>query len=1492
MEPPCQDYGSTSESPETTELEDDRSTRHEQATASTPLRQATTSSLERKGRGGEADVGEIIPPKQNQSEAAKSVVKSVDVTLSPRSGHANGSISTDTNHKLRKRKHQDVPPSLLEDEGPSQVKKARNHVSKTVSLNTAAPKKVQKPRKKPRSVIPRALRKKPNNTVRSHSHSDAKSSPDTSVYDWRRPIESSAHQCHSKNMSVAENGLNSRTTHGVNASNGTYTLTNPSPHKLRGISPEIPLQSDSSSHSLMGRPGHVSSNVESNSTMSKPSRRLYDSEESSQTTDDQSESYSEDDWKPPRVKKKKFMRHKTMKAAGLVIDDILKIRKQSSRTVLYDCIGSPKGKKGSHSPKRRLSLITRDTPKSERWAGPSARKPLTLAPSFLGSPATLQVRNGRTEKSNTKLTQVTLGGSNEKHDDIPKAVLPSTDSSTEADEQDGGSTGEMSKDSNSEKIGKATWLKKLPKRQLTVQLDKEIRLEGNHSGDGQVQSPKPLLELKSSEAGPVEDTRVKQRMLSQQSDEGSEMSVDPLVCATLNGGDKDKDEQSSNKASNIGSKQNTIPSSEEDLEDAIVDVLGIDSVDEENTNGGARANLRQNFTRIRLTDADFTTGGDSTFPGLEDNTSTSSEDEMEDGSKQQNRRLSDDDMQEPIDVLGLDDAATTSSNTEDEGNSESDQAKPPNLAQKLSKPKPTMIKLTDADLTTEGSLLQEEGDWRRDGALGTIEDSGGDDGDDDSSNGHSGSTMEPAGGEGHNSNQQTSKKLTGKDIHDIMIASSQCGVDSGTIVSEGDNSSKPTLKQAVTNKKKFVDQSSLHNVRVVLDALPVCKLPVWKPAIIVNSDELITKDKKKGTKKKKLKGGATKGDVISRGVQAGAGGKVAKRTKSGQDSKPSKRTKVTKQLEDDSDDIVVKDLVEDNDSEDYRVKLKLVSKQKPQEEKKLSTKPTRFIPLSGPMGIASSAEDDDVATNNGKTGQKLRTVEHTSNLNATDKKPTVKTVVQEGEGGGMEIGALLAAISEGSGGMEVDSLQAVISDGHVSEKTMQAEADIMTHLSQNHHRKTVGETSSVSTVPVANTTTFQSRGMEEHNYSQTDPTATIASLTQNQEGHRSKTVGEASLDALVISPIIHSLLRSLEEHNYSRTAPTLTASSLDVPQNQTEHQSETTPSTACILPSQNTQSKTIGEASSKSIGTDSTTYQPCTCGVEEHSDKSSATAIASGLSRDKQSKTVSSKLIEKDSTTDQAHNVHVKEHSDGNSAAAIMSGLSRQNHQSKAVPVGFESTVARPTNALVSWNRKDQSSKTNPTPSSLSQNLQKRDSKTVGEASSKSTATTTNSTTRVLPDQAKSNSALAYPITAALLPQDQPRSKSAVANPTSAPLLAQNLVDVHRKTLGTSTCSTAVTVGKDAGSNSSSRNTTGNSSAVMGVASVTMATSSATSRLTSITEDSGTGESTLQPKKRRTKLLNRTKASSGFQLSVVEDKKVGVVYVSVYAYSRSARNIG
>ena len=1486
MEPSCHDYGSTSESPETTELEDDRTTRHEQTIASTPLRQATTSSLEWKGRGGEADMGEIVPPKQNQSETAKSVAKSIDVPVSPRSGHANGSAGTDSNHKLGKRKHQDIPPSLLEGEGPSQVKKARNHVSKIVSLSRVAgpaPKKVQKPRKKPRSIIPRGLRRKPNNTVRSHSHSNAKS--DTSAYDRKRSIESSAHQCHSKDLS----------THNINASSEAYTLTNPSPHKLRGISPEIPLQSDSSSQSLTGKSDHVSSDVESNS---KPSRRLYDSEESSQTTDEQSESYSEDDWEPARVKKKKFMRHKTMKAAGLIIDDILKIRKQSSRTVLYDCIGSPKTKKGSHSPKRRLSLITRDTPKSERWAGPSARKPVTLAPSFLGSPATLLARSERTERSNTNLMQVTSGGGNEKHDAhvVHKAVLPSTDLSTEADEQDDGSAGEVSKDSDNEKTSKVTWLKKLPKRRLTVELDRESRLEGNHSGD-ESPKPKPLLEVKSSEAGPVEDTREKQRMLGQLSDEGGEMLVDPLVCTALNGSDKDKDEQSSNKAAKISSKQNTIPSSEEDLEDAIVDVLGIDPVDEENTNvpDGARANERQKFTRIRLTDADFTVGEDSR---LEGNTLMSSEDDEteEDSSKQQNGRLSDDDTQEPIDVLGLDDAATTSSNTEGEWSSENDQVKPLfNVAQKL-KPKHTVIRLTDEDLTTEGSLLQEEGDWRReDGALRNIEDTGDDD-DDDDSNGDGSSTEEPAGGEEHNSQQQTSRKLTDKAIHDIMKASSHCSVQLDTVVSIGGNRSW-RLKRPVTKQNEFVDQSNLQDFQVVLDTVPV---PVGKTAVVDDSNKLITKDKKKGTKKKKkLKAGAASGDVISRDVQTGAEGKVAKRKKSGQDSKRSKgKKKIAKLMEDDSNDIVVKDLVEDNNSEDYRVKLKLISKQKPQEEKKLSTKPMPFIPLSGPMGIASSAEDDDAATNNGKTGQKLRTVEQMSNLNATDKEPTVKTVVQEGEGSGMEIDTLLAAISEGSGGMEVDSLQAVISDGHVSEKAIQAEADIMIRLSQNHHRKTVGETSSLSTVPVAKSTTFQSHGREEHNYSQADPTATTV-LSKNQEEHRSKTTSEASLDALLTSPVNHSPLRSLEEHSYSRTAPTLTAASLDVPQNQTEHHSKTSPSTACTLPSQNIQSKTIGEASSESIGTGTTTDQPHTCSVEERSDKSSTAATVSGLSHDELSKTVSSKFTETESTTDQPRSMEV-EHSDGNSAAAIVHGPS-QNHQSQAELVD---SITQLTAALVSHYQKSLLSKTNPILSSLSQNLQARDSKTVGEASSKSTATTTttDSTSQESQDQANSKSALAYPITAALLSQDQPRSepaeanppptatlpqaeaKSAVANPTSTPFLAQNLIDIHRKTLGTSTSSTAVTAGKDTGSNdSSSRNTTGNSSSVVGGASVTMATLSTTtmttSRLTSIAEDSSTGESTLQPKKkkRRTKLLDRTKASSGFQLSVVEDKKVGVI---------------
>ena len=76
MEPSYQEYGSTSESSETTE--GDR-TRHEQAAVST-VKQATTSSSER--RRGEVEMGAIKPPKQNGGKAAKCVVKNVDITVS------------------------------------------------------------------------------------------------------------------------------------------------------------------------------------------------------------------------------------------------------------------------------------------------------------------------------------------------------------------------------------------------------------------------------------------------------------------------------------------------------------------------------------------------------------------------------------------------------------------------------------------------------------------------------------------------------------------------------------------------------------------------------------------------------------------------------------------------------------------------------------------------------------------------------------------------------------------------------------------------------------------------------------------------------------------------------------------------------------------------------------------------------------------------------------------------------------------------------------------------------------------------------------------------------------------------------------------------------------------------------------------------------------------------------------------------------------------
>ena len=1354
-QPPYQDYGSTSGSSGTSE--GSSSTRHEQAIVA---REATTSSS--KTNRGEP---EVQPPRQHEhgGKTAGSVVMVDDVALSAHSDHADENASITANYKLGKRKHRSIILSS-EDEAPSQPKKARNHVSKSVLHDTAGPapnNKVQKPvrrRKKARSVIPRALRKpKPNNTVKFHSQSTNKSHSNS---ESKRLIESNTH---SKDISVAEKVAKSHTIRNNGAFSEAHTGTNPSPHKLRGISPEIPLQSNSSAFLQNGNSAYASSDTESSSDTYKPSNRMppaYDSESSQ--TDDLSESYSEEDWKPARLKRKKSMRQKAMKAAGLIIDDILKIRrKQSSRTVIYDCIGSPKVKKGVHSPKRRLSLITRDAPKAERWSGHSTRKSLTLSTDFFGSPGTIQARR---ESTSETLMQVNLGDSNEGEPLVRKTDLSSTDSST--DEQ---SSSAVDDDSGgmSRAVSRATWLKELPKRQLTVQLDKEVRIRGKYDSH-HIQSPKPSSEagdLKSSEESVLENGakhkhNIAQRMLSQQS---GEPSVDPLVFASFDDDDKDKDSHTSSNKAKDSSKQLTIPSSDEDLEDAIVDILGVDSVDEDNTNGtGTRANhdgLKQNFTRIRLTSADFT-AGDSPTPGLEEGTSgNSSEDETKKSSKQESGRVSDDDMQEPIDVLGVDD---TTSNIEDKGSSERDEAKL-NLAQTL---KPTLIKPTNADLTTESSLPQEGGE---EGAVENIKD------------GESGSTKELGGR--RNSEQTLPRILTGKEIHDLLAAVSSKNISVETVLSKND-SSEQISKPVLTKKRRAIN---LQNVRVVLDALPVSRSPIGKAAVIVNCEDIKSRRNKEGTMRK-VRAGA-RSDTRGHGVPKGES-KIAKGTKAKQSSKPpSRRKKVAKQMEDDADDIVVKDLVEAN-NEDYRVKLKLISKKQIPAEKKHGTKPTRFKPLSGPLGIASSTEDDD---NVGKVkkARKTRTVQHTSEKKTAGRKLTTKQVVKEGEGSGMEI----------------DALQAVASKGSVSEKPMEIGKDIMTQLSsQSHHSKTIGEASS----ECINTTTPWARSLEEHNYSKADPKATTVS--QNQEEHHRKAVAEASWNTVVTNPITHHQPHNVEEHNYSKTIPPPTSLSQnlegrhddrtvgeassksvvanptnDLSENRTEQQSTTNPTIGSLL-SQILQSMTRGEMSFISAGTDSTSHEP-------HSLEASST---------------------------------------------VLTGPS-QNH-----PTSSEFPMTNVTATQASQDQRELQSETNPTTTS---SLEERHSKTVGEVSSKSAEATNSTTTQMSQNQT-----------------------SLAANPTTAHLSPQIQTEHHSNTIGNATRGIA-TVSSDSGSGggSSSRNTVVDSLAAVGGASVTMTTS----RSTSTAEDQSMG-SNVQPKKKRTTLLNRTKASSGFQLSVVEEKKVHV----------------
>ena len=1078
----------------------------------------------------------VSPPPSTSEQDSSSEATNVRIPKSRQisKGQAKKNAGIATNHKTGKRKHQNVPFSS-EDEAPPRLKKARKQVSK-LDLDRAdpAPENMQKTarqRKKPRSVIPRALRKKQTNAIKSHSPPSAKSHTGSRpADDVNRPVKSKPYRSHPKG--TAEYAAESHVTHGDSGEDMSHV---DSPHKLRGISPEIPLQNNSSLSSSC-----VSSDVESSMSEYRPSNTTpppHDSGSSQQ--EELSESYSEEDEK--RTKLKKAIRQKKMKAAGLVIDDILKMRNRSSRAVLYDCIGSPKGKKGANSPKRRLSLITRDiTPKSKSKGPELSRKikPFAISAGFFGSLGTNKAGSDKNEEPRPSLmplqSQMKVGAGNK----APLVCLSSADSGTD----DGGTN----KD-GSDNTSKVPYIKS-SKRQMSVQLDKEEIKRWIHEDHHIIQNPEPTLEVADLlvQGNQTETTADIDRadhgrkssdttLVQQPHEKGlqeSESLADPLVLTTSNGGeDTDSDSNSSKQNGNL---------SDENLDEPI-DVLVVDAMDQDSHSNGAKTRsdeLKQTFTKIKLTDEDFSLGGSPT-PGVGDDAATDSEDdsssssgETKKQSSKQSERLSDEDLQEPIDVVAFDD---NMSNTEDEESSESGEEKL-NFNGK-SKPKTTIIKLTDDDFTTDSSLIQDVGG----GAIVNMEDDS--------------SSKERE--ERYSSKQMSTNHTgTGRDVgnhdprflpDDLLVAMSS-GIGTAAVIGEGGSEMKQSSKQKWT-KKRSIDQSSLRGVRVVLNALPLATSNSVIRRADINVRSKISKAKKITTKKRKI------GTIDDAGGYdpARIEGKLGKRARHRQDSKPSKRRKVTNQVYEherdnyfqDSDDIVVKDLVDDN-SEDYSSK-RTKSKKKPSERK--FTKPTDeegvlyFKPLSGPLGIASSTEDDD-CTN--KAGEDSGTGSVSSGSVATNSTAQLLSHTQKKHHSKAVRGVNLKTVA--------------------IKPTTQ-----ISHTRQEHHSKTIGEASSESIV--------------------TNPSTHHQSHTQ-QEEHLSKTIGEAVSELVAKYCTTHYISHTQQKEYSSRTIGEVSSESIET--NPTSHSSHI---------QEEDRSKTIGKVSSESIATKPTTQHRSHTRENEHRSK-------------------------------------------------------------------------------------------------------------------------------------------------------------------------------------------------------------------------------------------------------------------------------------------------
>ena len=297
-------------------------------------------------------------------------------------------------NETRRNNHSQLHPGLRDAvESINMTGPARSLEGSAAVSDQSKRRQTQQRRK---ATIPRKLRRTPATTdeqdLKSGSKSKSKSGSDSRQMNENKRSRTSRTRRGPKKSMVANNerlnvakSLTSSTKTCDSISNDNLAgvgdpFIGPDGREHRGISPEIPLQNNSSNTSL---------NTSITSDVVPLPDKLIASDSPSQTTNtDVSESGrrqqltdSSDEDKQHVVRKrgKKIVQRGAMRIIG-VSEDVLTSTFGSSRTVLYDCIGNtdvPRGsRKKTNSPVKRLSLITRGNRLKSRESPHHARKEL------------------------------------------------------------------------------------------------------------------------------------------------------------------------------------------------------------------------------------------------------------------------------------------------------------------------------------------------------------------------------------------------------------------------------------------------------------------------------------------------------------------------------------------------------------------------------------------------------------------------------------------------------------------------------------------------------------------------------------------------------------------------------------------------------------------------------------------------------------------------------------------------------------------------------------------------------------------------------------------------------------------------------------------------------------------------------------------------------------------------------------------------------------